>query len=382
MKVSHHLVFPRIDLISRFTSLSVDLNCSLELNEIIHPCEKGALSMIRPILTIAVPCYNEEAVFKITEAKLSSVMHSLVEEGLIDPRSKLLFIDDGSIDHTWNLIEVASQNNKMVAGLKLARNFGHQKALLAGLSKSVMKSDCVISIDADLQDDIFMIKEFIHKYMEGHDIVYGVRNKRDTDTAFKRMTAQGFYRLMNKMGMNLVYNHADYRLMSQRAIKELLKFKESNLFLRGIVPLIGFKTTEVYYDRKEREAGETKYPLKKMLSFAFEGITSFSVIPIRVITIVGFMAALLSVLAGGYALVQKLLGHTQSGWASLVLSVWFIGGLLLMSIGLIGEYIGKIYEEVKQRPRYIIEMDLYSQKMTDRLSQLNQHHHQTGSDIG
>lgn len=317
--------------------------------------------MQTPSLTIVIPCYNEEDVFLETKRQLLIVLSDLIHEQLIAQNSKLLFVDDGSQDRTWELIHRASSEHSSVTGIKLSRNFGHQKALLSGLSISAKKSDCVISVDADLQDDITVIKQFVVKYLEGYDIVYGVRKNRDTDTTFKRASAQGFYRMMNKLGMNLVYNHADYRLLSQRALTHLLSFKETNLFLRGMVPLVGFKSTKVYYDRKERFAGESKYPIRKMLSFAFEGLTSFSVKPIRFITWLGFLAALFSFTAAFYAFIQKLLGNTTSGWTSLMISVWFIGGLMLMSLGLIGEYIGKIYQEVKHRPLFIIEDDLYSE---------------------
>ena len=311
-----------------------------------------------PKLTIVVPCYNEEAVISQTFEQLSHVLKQLMVEDLISNKSQLLFIDDGSCDATWAFIHHAYLSTDYVYGLKLARNFGHQKALLAGLSHAATDSDCVISIDADLQDDVHVIREFVIKYLEGFDIVYGVRKNRKTDTWFKRVTAQGFYKLMKKMGLPLVYNHADYRLMNQRALKELLRFQEANLFLRGIVPLIGLKTTKVFYDRKERAAGESKYPLRKMLAFAFDGLSSFSVKPIRLITAVGLLSFIISFMTGIYVLFEKIVGDPQSGWASLMISLWFIGGLLLMSIGLIGEYIGKIYEEVKDRPRFIIEQVL------------------------
>ncbi|MBP3039853.1 glycosyltransferase family 2 protein [Bacillaceae bacterium Marseille-Q3522] len=314
--------------------------------------------MEQPILTIVVPCYNEEEVFDQTYLQLKQVLQSLMFEQLIDEKSQLLFVDDGSQDDTWRKIEATCNEDTTVSGLKLARNFGHQKALLCGLESAATFSDCVISIDADLQDDIHVIRDFLLHFHNGCDIVYGVRKGRKTDSFFKRTTALGFYRLMEKMGIPLVYNHADYRLMSKRALLELLRFKETNLFLRGIVPLIGFKSAEVYYDRKERLAGESKYPLKKMLAFAFEGITSFSVKPIRFITMTGFLASVISIIAGCYVLIAKWGGNTEAGWASLMISIWFIGGMLLMSIGLIGEYIGKIYEEVKQRPRYIVEKNL------------------------
>ena len=252
------------------------------------------------------------------------------------------------------------EQNPLVNGLKLARNVGHQNALLAGLETANRQSDCVVSIDADLQDDIHVIRTFVEKYWEGFDIVYGVRDHRDTDTYFKRTTALGFYRFMEKIGINLVPNHADFRLMSKRALDELFKYQETNLFLRGLVPLIGFSSTKVYYDRKERFAGKSKYPFKKMLSFAFDGITSFSVAPIRFVTFMGFLSVIFSIIMGGYALVQELFGYTVTGWSSLMISIWFVGGLQLMGIGIIGEYIGKVYHEVKRRPRYAIEKDTFS----------------------
>ncbi|MFD2617147.1 glycosyltransferase family 2 protein [Terrilactibacillus laevilacticus] len=311
-------------------------------------------------LTIVVPCYNEEDVFPDTVQKLSTIMNNLVLENLIHPQSKILFVDDGSSDSTWHLIETESKTNNYVTGVKLSHNSGHQNALIAGLETAKEYSDCVISIDADLQDDIHVIKQFVEKFHDGYDIVYGVRQKRDTDTFFKRTTAHMFYQIMRKMGIDLIPDHADFRLMSQRALYALSRYKEDNLFLRGIVPMIGFKSTCVLYDRKERLAGKSKYPLKKMLSFAFDGITSFSITPIRLVTFIGFLSVLISIAAGSYALYQELFGHTESGWTSLMISIWFIGGVQLMSIGLIGEYIGKIFKEVKRRPRYTIESDLFS----------------------
>lgn len=323
--------------------------------------------MNEPVLTIVVPCYNEEEVLFETTSQLGDVLSGLITEKLASPSSNILYVDDGSSDKTWSIIEELSKQRSFVKGIKLSRNFGHQKALLAGLETARQKSDCVISIDADLQDDISVIREFMIKYLEGYDIVYGVRKSRDTDTLFKRATAQGFYRFMNKMGVNVVYNHADYRLLSKRALEELSRYPEHNLFLRGIVSLIGLKSTNVYYDRKERFAGVSKYPLKKMLSFAFDGITSFSVMPIRLITMIGLLSFFVSSLAGIYALIVKFLGHANSGWTSIIISIWFIGGLLLMSVGLIGEYIGKIYEETKNRPRFSIEKDLFTQRMEGKV---------------
>ncbi|MDA7028001.1 glycosyltransferase family 2 protein [Bacillus sp. CLL-7-23] len=316
-----------------------------------------------PLLTIVIPCYNEEDVFLETARQLTAVLNDLAEEKLISASSKLLFVDDGSTDRTWSLIVMESTKNQFVKGIKLARNSGHQKALLAGLDIAQQKSDCVISIDADLQDDISVIREFIEKYREGYEIVYGVRRSRQTDTFFKRTSAVCFYRLMNRLGIPLIHNHADYRLMNKRALKELSRFNESNLFLRGIIPLIGFRSTKVFYDRKERQAGETKYPLKKMLSFALHGLTSFSVAPIRFLTFVGIFLFLFSGIAGVYALVQKIFGTTNAGWASLIISIWFLGGLQLIGIGIIGEYIGTIFTEVKSRPKYAIDIDLYTKPL-------------------
>jgi glycosyltransferase involved in cell wall biosynthesis len=321
------------------------------------------LKLTEPIVTIVVPCYNEEAVFQETSRQLTAVLKNLIEEKFISGESRILFVDDGSGDRTWRLIAMESVKNRYVTGIKLTRNTGHQKALLAGMEKARHKSDCVISIDADLQDDISVIREFIKKYHEGYEVVYGVRRSRQTDTFFKRTTAVCFYRLMNILGIPLVFNHADFRLMSRRALEELGRYREANLFLRGIVPMIGLRSAKVWYDRKERMAGETKYPLRKMLSFAFNGITSFSVTPIRSITLLGFFLFFLSLSAGLYALFQKLLGKADVGWTSLMISIWFLGGLHLMGIGIIGEYIGTIFTEVKRRPHYSIEIDLETEML-------------------
>ncbi|MGM0879195.1 MAG: glycosyltransferase family 2 protein [Bacillota bacterium] len=325
--------------------------------------------MDEPILTIVVPCYNEEDVLTETIFQLNESLNNLIVEKLISYQSKILFVDDGSKDKTWSIIYKESLNNKKVHGLKLARNVGHQNALLAGLVTAKDTSDCIVSIDADLQDDVNIIREFILKFNEGFDIVYGVRGKRDTDGVFKRTTAEAFYKLMQKLGVNLIYNHADYRLMSKRAIGELERFEEVNLFLRGIVPLIGFPSTSVYYDRKERFAGDTKYPFKKMISFAFEGITSFSVTPIRFVLLLGFLSFFTSLLFGSYFITLKFIGNTETGWTSLITSIWLIGGLQLIAIGLIGEYIGKIYKESKRRPKYIVDIDTLS--LTQKLYQNN-----------
>ena len=316
--------------------------------------------MNAPVVTIVVPCYNEEAVLPNTMVVLHGLLEELMNDQVISKKSKVLFVDDGSKDQTWTIIYQASLKIDTIRGLKLARNAGHQNALLAGLLAAKTVSDCVISIDADLQDDITVIREFIEKFNDGNEIVYGVRRKRESDTLFKRTTAQGFYKLMGKMGVDLVYNHADYRLMSSRALDELEKFDEVNLFLRGVVPLIGFQSTEVFYDRKERLAGETKYPLKKMFSFAFDGITSFSVTPIRFVMLIGCVFFLSSLLILSYFLALKLFGKTETGWTSLITSIWLIGGLQLMAIGLVGEYIGKIYQEAKRRPKYIVDLDLFN----------------------
>lgn len=315
--------------------------------------------MTEPILTIVVPCYNEEEILSYTISQLKGLLTEMVNENLISAHSKILFVDDGSQDRTWKLIFKETLNNGPIKGLKLSRNVGHQNALLAGMFTSKDESDCIVTIDADLQDDIFAMKEFVRKYREGYEIVYGVREKRDSDTFFKRTTAESFYKIIKSLGVELVYNHADFRLMSKRAVKELERFEEINLFLRGIVPLIGFKSTNVYYERKERIAGETKYPLKKMLSFAFDGITSFSMKPIRFVLFVGFASFFISLIFALYFLILKFFGNTELGWTSLITSIWLIGGLQLIAVGLVGEYVGKIYGEVKRRPKYTIDIDAY-----------------------
>ncbi|MFC0271384.1 glycosyltransferase family 2 protein [Metabacillus herbersteinensis] len=316
--------------------------------------------MNEPVLTIVVPCYNEEEVIKETISQLHKLTIELISERLISNASKILYVDDGSKDQTWKIIYKESLTKETTKGLRLSKNVGHQNALLAGLLAAKDASDCVVSIDADLQDDIAVIRNLIEKFRTGYDVVYGVRKKRETDTVFKRCTAQGFYKLMRKMGVNLVFNHADFRLMSKRAIQELERFEEVNLFLRGIVPLIGFHSTFVYYDRKERLAGETKYPLKKMLAFAFDGITSFSITPIRFVLLIGSLFFFVSGLFGIYFLSLKFLGTTELGWTSLITSIWLIGGLQLMAIGLIGEYIGKTYLESKHRPKFIVDIDMFN----------------------
>ncbi len=306
-------------------------------------------------LAIVVPCYNEQEVLPDTTGKLKDLIRSLIDDGTVSDDSFIMFIDDGSRDDTWKLISLYASENKCIQGLKLAGNAGHQNALLAGLMTVKDEVDAAISIDADLQDDISVIKDMVLKFKEGCDIVYGVRSARKTDTFFKRVTAEGFYKLMKRMGVKSVYNHADFRLMSSRALYGLSQFKERNLFLRGIVPTIGYHSDCVFYERKERMAGESKYPLGKMLSFAFDGITSFSIKPMSYIMGAGVFLIICAIAFAIYALHSYVTGNVVSGWTSIVLSLWFIGGLVLFSIGVVGQYIGKIYIEVKERPRYIIE---------------------------
>lgn len=314
-------------------------------------------------LAIVVPCYNEEEVLKLASEALRGVLDDLVSKGKIAADSFILFVNDGSKDRTWELIEEEHRAYPtQVRGVKLAGNVGHQFALTAGLLTAKDMSDVTISIDADLQDDVAVIEEMMDKFHAGNDIVYGVRKERKTDTFFKRTTAQAFYKLMSIMGVKTVYNHADFRLMSKRAVEEFSKYKETNLFLRGMMPLIGYQTDCVYYDRKERAAGESKYPLKKMLALAFNGISSFSVKPITLILGMGMVIILFSILAAVYALISYFTGSVVPGWTSLILSVWFLGGLQLLAIGMVGQYIGKIYMEVKQRPRYNIEKVLTTEE--------------------
>lgn len=314
------------------------------------------------ILYVVIPCYNEEEVLPETVKRLKGKFQALIREGLISEKSRIALVNDGSKDKTWELIEGYHREDSMICGINLSRNRGHQNALLAGLMTVRKHVDAVISMDADLQDDINAIDEMMEKYLDGCDIVYGVRSKRVTDSFFKRVTAEGFYRVMNWLGANTVFNHADYRLMSRRALDGLAEFREVNLFLRGIVPMIGYRTDTVLYERSERFAGESKYPLKKMLSFALEGITSLSVKPIRLITSLGFLVFLASMIMFVYILVRFFTGNTVTGWSSVAASVWLIGGLTLLAIGIVGEYIGKIYLEVKQRPRFIIDRFLHDDK--------------------
>ena len=307
-------------------------------------------------LGIVVPCYNEDEVLEIASKALREVLTDLISKQKIAEDSFILFVNDGSKDRTWELIEEEHKKYPVsVLGLKLAGNVGHQFALTAGLITAKDMCDVTVSIDADLQDDVNVIEEMIDKFHAGNDIVYGVRKERKTDTFFKRVTAQGFYKLMSLMGVKTIYNHADFRLMSRRAVEQFSKYKETNLFLRGMMPLIGYQTDCVYYDRLERVAGESKYPLKKMLALAFNGISSFSVKPITMVTVLGVFILIASLCAAVYALISYFMGHVVPGWTSLILSIWFLGGVQLLSIGLVGQYIGKIYMEVKQRPRYNIE---------------------------
>lgn len=309
----------------------------------------------KEVLYLVIPCYNEQEVLYETTKRLTEKMNSLINQQFISEESKILYVNDGSKDNTWKIIEELHDDNSLIQGVNLARNRGHQNALLAGLMTAKEYADMVISMDADLQDDINVVDEFVKKYYEGNDIVYGVRSARKKDTFFKKFTAQGFYKLMLLMGVDLVYNHADYRLMSKRSLDNLKDFREVNLFLRGIVPQIGYQSAIVEYERNERFAGESKYPLKKMLSFAMDGITSFSVKPIRMITTVGFLIFLASILMAIWSVIQHFRGVTIQGWTSTIVSIWAIGGLQILAIGIVGEYIGKIYLETKDRPRYIIE---------------------------
>ena len=307
------------------------------------------------ILYLVIPCYNEEAVLHETAKQLLEKMNSMFERGMISRESKIMFVNDGSKDKTWEIIEELHASNPIYSGVKLSRNKGHQNALLAGLMTAKEKADMTISLDADLQDDVDVIDQMVEKYYQGNDVVYGVRSARKTDTFFKKFMAQVFYKLMQAMGVEIVYNHADYRLMSKRAMEGLSQFKEVNLFLRGIVPLIGYKSDVVTYERHERFAGESKYPLKKMLAFATDGITSFSIKPIRLITTCGILIFAISLVMLLYFLIVHFMGRTVAGWTSMIVSIWAIGGLQLLAIGIVGEYIGKIYLETKERPKYIIE---------------------------
>lgn len=310
------------------------------------------------ILYLVIPCYNEEEMLGITTEALNEKMKKLIKDKKISKNSKVLYVNDGSKDNTWELIQKIHEENDMFGGVKLSRNRGHQNALLAGLMVAKKYADITISMDADLQDDISVIDKMLEEYQNGAEIVYGVRGSRKKDTFFKKFTAEGFYKFMKLMGVEIVFNHADCRLMSKLALEGLEQFDEVNLFLRGIVPQIGYKTAIAYYERNERVAGESKYPLKKMLKFAVDGITSFSVVPLRLITSLGFFMSLFSFCVLIYALIVKIIGHTVSGWTFIIFSIWLVAGIQMLSLGIIGEYIGKIYKETKRRPKYIIEKEL------------------------
>ena len=316
---------------------------------------------MKNIIYFVVPCYNESEVLLETSKQLSLKVNDLIEQGRIASSSQIVFVDDGSKDNTWQLIEQLAGQSTLVSGIKLSRNRGHQNALLAGLMSVKDYCDAAISLDADLQDDIDVIDQFIDKFRyEQCDVVYGVRSKRTTDTLFKRDTAQLFYKLMNYLGVEMVYNHADYRLMSKRAIESLADFKEVNLFLRGMIPLIGYKSDIVYYERHERFAGQSKYPLGKMITFALEGITSLSIKPIRMVTILGILVSLSSLIPLMYSVLQWCRGNTVQGWTTIIVSIWAIGGIQILCIGIVGEYIGKIYLETKQRPKFIIDQFIHN----------------------
>lgn len=306
-------------------------------------------------LYLAIPCYNEQEVLPDSAQKLIKKYDDLYAAGKITADSRIIFIDDGSKDTTWEIIERLHNEDKRFGGIKMSRNRGHQNALLGGLMTLRDKCDAVISLDADLQDDIDAIDKMIEQYENGYDVVYGVRSSREKDSFFKRFTAEGYYKVLDKMGAKIVFNHADFRLMSARALESFSEFNEVNIFLRGLVPMVGYKSTIVEYERKERLAGESKYPLKKMLALAWEGITSLSVKPLRFITAMGVIAFMVSIIMLIYFLVRFFTGHTVVGWASLAVSIWALGGLQLLSMGILGEYLGKIYLESKHRPRYIVD---------------------------
>ena len=322
--------------------------------------------MKTPILYIVIPCYNEEAVLPVTSGLFLEKLKSLIAAGKIADASRVLFVNDGSKDRTWEIIRELAESDEHFEGASLSRNRGHQNALLGGLMTAKDRADVTISIDCDGQDDINAMDAMIDEYLAGCDVVYGVRSKRATDTWFKRTTAEGFYKVMSALGAETVYNHADYRLLSRRALEGLVQFKEVNLFLRGLVPLVGYRSSSVYYERAERMAGESHYPLKKMLAFAFDGITSLSVKPIRLITGLGFFISLVSFLGIIWVLLTKLFGVTVSGWASMVCAIFFMGGVQLLCLGVIGEYVGKIYNEAKARPRFIISETTFDEDKENR----------------
>lgn len=306
-------------------------------------------------LTIVVPAFNEEAVLPSTIATLTKIEHDLIKQNQIAENSDILVVDDGSADGTWAAIEEQHRQQPSVKGLKFSRNFGHQNALLAGMQEAVKSAEMIVTIDADLQDDPNAIIEMVKDYHEGADIVYGVRNNRESDTWFKRTTANGFYKFLNLLGVRLIVNHADFRLMSQKAVVTLMQYQERNMFIRGVIPMLGFKTAKVYYKRTPRMAGDSKYPLKKMLAFAWEGITSLTIAPVRLILVLGILAFITGVCMMFYALFAKYFGATVHGWTSLMISIWIVGGLQMISLGVVGEYIGKVTTEVKHRPRFTIE---------------------------
>ena len=314
--------------------------------------------MNTPKLFIVIPCYNEQEALPITAKRLVELTDDMLKKGLIDQQSRIVLVDDGSKDDTWKVITELHEGDSRFEGVKLAHNAGHMNALWAGMTLSVERCDCVITIDADLQDDVNAMYGFLEEFRKGADVVYGVRSSREKDTFFKRTTAQGFYKGMRKLGVDLVYNHADYRLLSKRALEALLSFGEVNMFLRGMVPMLGFKTAQVYYERGERVAGESKYPLKKMIAFAAEGVTSLSNKPIRWVLGLGAACALLGVAMAVYVIVSLVQGRTVAGWASMMMSIWLLGGLQLMALDVIGEYVGKVYMETKRRPKFILEEHL------------------------
>ena len=310
-------------------------------------------------LGIVIPCYNEEEGLEETNKRLHLLLHKMIQNKSISKESFICYVDDGSEDKTWELIEILKHESSLVKGIKLSRNFGHQNALIAGLMQLKDSADGLISMDADLQDDIELVEEFVEKYKEGYDVVYGVREDRTTDTKFKRGTAAFFYKFQRFMGIESIDNHADYRFLSHKALHALSKFKEINLFLRGIVPLLGFRSCSIYYTRAERFAGETKYPLKKMLFFALDGIASFSIMPLRFITLIGFIFFIFSLLSIIWVIFEKIfLGNAVQGWASTMISIYFIGGIQVMSLGIIGEYVGRAFQQSKGRPRYIIDKEI------------------------
>ncbi len=310
---------------------------------------------MNPTVYFVIPCYNEQEVLEETVKRLTAKMDSMRERGLANEKSRILLVNDGSKDKTWEIITRLHGENRCVEGVKLAHNRGHQNALFCGLMTAMPLCDCAISLDADLQDDVDALDKFVEKFLEGCDVVYGVRNKRETDTWFKRTTAEGYYKVLHLLGVDVVFNHADYRLMSRRALEALSEYREVNLFLRGIVPLIGYKSDYVYYDRHERFAGESKYPLKKMIALALDGITSFSVKPLKLISNFGIIVSVLSVFGLLYALISYFAGVAVSGWTAIVCSIWLLGGLQMLCLGVVGGYVGKIYSEVKARPRYRVE---------------------------